>query len=224
MPMKRNRTGGFTLIELMVASTAMLILVGGLATVFLTQNRSYKLQTDLVEARGSGRLALEFMMREMRDAGYHVPATLLPVCQADAQTVKIHGDWNDDGYVDQVIFEYDAVNDLLVRRYLAGSGSTVVDCTQQGAPETLAERVVALQFRYYDNANPPALLGAPVVASDLTFISKIDVELTIATPEDPWLTNASGLSIDVNPATPGRARIRTLDSQVTLRNLIFRMG
>ncbi len=225
-----SQNRGFSLVELLVASTAMLLLVGGLANVFMTQNRAYKTQTDLVETRTDSRLAMELLVRQVRDAGYHTPATILPVCEADAQRIKVHGDWNDDGYVDQLVYEYDSVKRQLVRRYLIGTGANLVDCSvQDKTQELVADRVLNLAFAYYDEAavavdQTPTPLAMPVAAADLTSITRVSVELTLFTREDPQLRGGSHLGFDVFPAMPGRARLRTLLSRITLRNVVFRLG
>lgn len=60
---------GFTLIELMVAMVLGLIVVGGVVSVFLANQRTYRTNQALGDVQDSSRLAFEMMARDIREAG-----------------------------------------------------------------------------------------------------------------------------------------------------------
>ena len=60
---------GFTLIELMVAMLLGLIVVGGVVSVFLANQRSYRTNQALGDVQDSSRIAFEMMARDIRNAG-----------------------------------------------------------------------------------------------------------------------------------------------------------
>jgi len=61
---------GFTLIELMIASLIGLIVMGGLMNLFITTNRSVALSDSLAQNQETGRFAMEYLTKFIRQAGY----------------------------------------------------------------------------------------------------------------------------------------------------------
>jgi prepilin-type N-terminal cleavage/methylation domain-containing protein len=60
---------GFTLIELMIALVISAILVGGTHSIFITQQRTYVLQDQVVGTQQDARAALTIMARDIRMTG-----------------------------------------------------------------------------------------------------------------------------------------------------------
>lgn len=60
---------GFTLIELMVAMLLGLIVIAGVVSVFLANQRSYRTNQALSDVQGGSRIAFEMMARDIRNAG-----------------------------------------------------------------------------------------------------------------------------------------------------------
>lgn len=63
------RSGGFTLIELMVAMVLGLIVIAGVTSVFLAGQRSFRTNDALADVQDSSRVAFELMARDIREAG-----------------------------------------------------------------------------------------------------------------------------------------------------------
>lgn len=61
---------GLSLIELMVALVVGLILLGGVSKIFLDSKNTYNFQQALARIQENGRIALEFLGRDIRMAGY----------------------------------------------------------------------------------------------------------------------------------------------------------
>jgi prepilin-type N-terminal cleavage/methylation domain-containing protein len=64
-----NENKGVTLIELMIALVISTILVGGTYSIFMSQQRTYVLQDQVVGAQQDGRAALTIMAKDIRMAG-----------------------------------------------------------------------------------------------------------------------------------------------------------
>jgi len=62
--------GGFSIVEMMVAVTIGLFLIGGATSMLVTSKRTYNLQDDLGRIQENGRFALEFLARDLRMTGY----------------------------------------------------------------------------------------------------------------------------------------------------------
>lgn len=65
-----NKQKGLSLIELMIAITLGLVLMGGVIQMFLSSRQVFTTQQAMARIQESGRLAMEFMARDIRMAGY----------------------------------------------------------------------------------------------------------------------------------------------------------
>lgn len=72
-PMSRldaTTTGGFSLVEIMIAMALSLLLLAGVATMFVSSKTTYEVNDRLTQVQENGRFALETIMRDIRGAGY----------------------------------------------------------------------------------------------------------------------------------------------------------
>lgn len=60
---------GFTLVEMMVALVLGLLVIGGVISVFIANQQSYRTNQALGEVQDGSRIAFEFMARDLRNAG-----------------------------------------------------------------------------------------------------------------------------------------------------------
>lgn len=60
---------GVTIVELMVALTLSVILLGGVYTVYISSKQSYKIQEGLSRVQENARFAMDFMTQDIRTAG-----------------------------------------------------------------------------------------------------------------------------------------------------------
>ena len=67
--MKRHPLAGFTLIELMVAMLLGLVVIAGVTSVFLANQRAHRTNLALGDVQDNTRIAFEMMARDIRDAG-----------------------------------------------------------------------------------------------------------------------------------------------------------
>jgi type IV pilus assembly protein PilW len=63
-------SAGFTLVELMVAVTIGLMILAAVSQIFATSRSAYKLDEGLARVQENGRFAMDFLTRELREAGY----------------------------------------------------------------------------------------------------------------------------------------------------------
>ena len=68
-PLSASATRGFTLIELMVAMLLGLIVIAGVGSVFLSNQRVYRTNKALSDVQDSARVAFEMMARDIRTSG-----------------------------------------------------------------------------------------------------------------------------------------------------------
>lgn len=93
----KNKAGGFTLIELMVALTLGLIVVLAVVGTVVSNRQSYRLASNTVRLQESARATFELIVREMRDAG-STPcggSAMANVIRSSTGTIPWWADWNE---------------------------------------------------------------------------------------------------------------------------------
>jgi len=70
VPNNIKKQQGISLIELMIAMTLGLFLIGGVIQIFLSTQQSYRLQSGLSRMQENGRFAMEFLARDIRKGDY----------------------------------------------------------------------------------------------------------------------------------------------------------
>ena len=61
---------GFTLLEMLVSTAIGAVILAALFTSFIMFKRSYELQREMTRNQENGRMVLDFMVEEIRNAGY----------------------------------------------------------------------------------------------------------------------------------------------------------
>lgn len=72
----KQKYAGFSLIELMIALTVSLFLIGGVSTIFISNKQTYRLQDQLGRLQENARYAMHVLTRDLRAAGYTGCASL----------------------------------------------------------------------------------------------------------------------------------------------------
>lgn len=67
---QRRASRGFTLIELMVAMLLGLIVIGGVISVFIAGQQTYRANEALSDVESGSRTSFEMMARDLRDVGF----------------------------------------------------------------------------------------------------------------------------------------------------------
>lgn len=65
---------GLTLVEMMVAITVGLLLLGGVVQIFFSNSQAYRVQDDMARVQENGRFALDMLAQNIRKAGYKANA------------------------------------------------------------------------------------------------------------------------------------------------------
>lgn len=79
-PAIHARQRGYTLVELMVAITIGLFLLGGIGMVFVSSKQTYRMQDSLWQLQDNSRFAMEFLIKDLRMAGFRgCSSTIIPV-------------------------------------------------------------------------------------------------------------------------------------------------
>lgn len=180
---ERDRSSGFTLIEVLVTIAMISIFMAAAMAVLVPLSRSYTTTEVASSAQQVVRMAVEFMANDIRLAG------LDPLQQADAGLQEanatsirftcdrvnvVAGDTEANGEIDNDNFEnisyyYEAATNSLNLRLYSGAP---VQTTQQ-----LVNNVTNLEFRYFDET------GA--VTGDLDLIRSVQISMTVEEDAGP---------------------------------------
>ncbi len=67
---RHNKTRGITLIELLIAMVISLVLLLGVGTIYFNSKRTYLVQEEFAHMQEGARMAMRFMIEDIRMAGY----------------------------------------------------------------------------------------------------------------------------------------------------------
>jgi len=174
-----SKHDGFTLIETIVAMLMLSITMAAFYSVYRMQTRSLKGQENRLEAQQTARSALDFMVRELRNARYN-------------PTDEDNGDGCGDGAAgkpgilvaddDILHFSYDTEDGDCadagenVKYSFAGSDITR---TADGSAEVLTDgNATGLTLAYFDQAGN-LLTAVPLSAADRDSIQRVSITVTI---------------------------------------------
>lgn len=73
---KCRRSGGFTLVEVLIAAVIASIAIAAGFQVFVNHNRSHVIQTGITNMQQNGRAATDELVHKIRRAGYRLPGDL----------------------------------------------------------------------------------------------------------------------------------------------------
>ena len=208
---KTNQTAsGFTMVELIIAMTIGLIILGALYSVFTMQNRTLSIQEQVTEMQQNARLGMEIMLRDIQMAGYN-PTKTSPwssgtqpgLTGATTNSLSFVSDLNANA--DTTTTGANPEENIVYDRYVDG-GTSCLRRTVNGTGNSLVENMESLTFVYYDEAGNT--LSLPASLSD---VRKIQVTITAKTalPDNAY----------VDPILGDHYRRYSLTSQVTPRNL-----
>jgi prepilin-type N-terminal cleavage/methylation domain-containing protein len=199
MSARARDTGGFTLVELLVAmSVASIVLVAaGLAFQFASGTLASG--SDQADVQQNARWVLERMVQEIRGAGYDPRATLggsafTALASQTATSLVLQSDYNGNGLIEAPAGPCDvtATTEKVGYRLVSNELRRATDAPTNACESPIVNGVTALTFSYYDaDGNVTAIASA---------IRTVEIALTL------------------NSTTGGVERKATVADRVRLRN------
>ena len=162
-----HRQKGFTLVEIMVALTLSLVLIGGVIQIYLSSKESFRVQNELARLQENQRIALEFIQNDIRRAGFtpkNDPSVRpIPFSQ---RVIVVDDDPIGDGNSDSITITYTSATDCLgaatpndtgraTNLYFIQNGQLMCDGDGNGPgiPQPIADGVENMQILLGDNTN-----------------------------------------------------------------------
>jgi len=222
-------SSGFTLLELLISMTIGLVVLGSVFSSFTTQKKSYELQEQITVMEQNIRVPLDFITRDLRNAGYNptedlTTGTSVGLVPDGAGADDIIGTVDDNsdttGTNETVRYSFtgeDSDGDGVLDGGEDTDGDGILDAGDiQRNGQPLVSNIMSLRFRYYDSTGTE-ITTLPVTGTNLANIRVVQVSI-IARTEREDLTFMSGSDIDGDPNN-GTCRTRTLTSRVRTRNI-----
>ena len=182
---------GVTLIELMIAMTIFLLVLGAIYSTFQSQHKSYLMQEEVAAMQQNIRAGMFYMTKEIRMAGCD------PTGNAGAGIVTATA--NSMSFTEDVRGDADgsdpdgATNDPNESIAYALSGNNLVRDTG-GGNQVVAENIDALDFVYLDaDGNPTATL-TDIRSVEITIVARTGRALR-ATKDNNLYKNQQGDTI-----------------------------
>ena len=192
---------GFTLAEVAVTTTIMIIVLFALGSMFEMSLKVYSYGNNKVEAMETSRVALEKMEREIRQASaYNMPTDMHLFDQRTANAIRFGNDLNGSGAIEcpnssgQCEKIGYRLNGTTLERDNSSTGTNF---------QPVAENVQSLTFTYYNKGGAEVAPGGAEATDPAapTYIDRVQVNLVV--------------SVDQGIGKPGT---QTLTSVIDLRN------
>ena len=224
---------GFTLTELLVAMGISGIVMASTYSVYHSHQKTYVAQEQVVAMQQNLRVAMYYMEREIRMAGYDpTQSGAAGIVTADGNSIRVTSDIHDgvdndgDGTADEddEVGNADGVidpangNEDITYSLSDNDGDGDNDLERNG--NLIAENIDALNFAYLDESG--TVLATPVAS--LEDIRSVQITLVARTGRrDPGYTNTTAYAnqqgTEILPAQNDSFRRRHLRAQVKCRNL-----
>ncbi|NOZ52562.1 MAG: prepilin-type N-terminal cleavage/methylation domain-containing protein [Gammaproteobacteria bacterium] len=160
---------GFTLVEIMVAITLSVVLLAGVGQIYVSSKESFRVQHINARLQENQRIAMEFLNRDIRQAGFSDDNTVIsPIITDLTQTINGTGDTSD-----QITISFQSPTDCLgantpdgvaINTYSIQNQQLMCRGNGNAVAQPIADNIENMQILYGENTDPPTL-GLPPTAN-----------------------------------------------------------
>jgi len=180
-----GRTGGFTLVEILMAIAISMVVSFAIYSVYSTFYRQTAAQDLMLEAQQNARVGINLIERELMTAGYGAGTVDVLTTATDTSIQFLYVEPSDDnGYRRRVTYNYDSgTRSLLRQEDNVTTGTT-------GSTNVLVPDVAGLTIAYYDEngvsipapISPTALIGSIKLINTVKYIDVTVITETKSIP------------------------------------------
>lgn len=236
---------GLTIIELLIAMSIGLVVLGSVFSSFTTQKKAFALQEQITEMEQNLRTPIDFITRDLRNAGSNPTETLTigstvglvpddlndsddPNVPITTNSIKILSDIDGNGIIpttdtnveEKVTYTFtgeDLDGDGILDAGEDTDGDGILDSGDiRRNNQPLVSNIISLRFRYYDSTGTE-ITTLPITGTNLSNIRVVQVSLTARTEYED-LNYTGGVNIS-GTAADGTCKTRTLTVRVRTRNI-----
>ena len=175
MPLNQNpRQDGFSLVEIMVAMTLGLVLLGGTIAIYASSKDSYRLQENIAGMQENARFAIHALRRDVEMAGFPRVLNIQPF--DPARTLDGGGNASDQVTIQfqssdpsnrDCLGEVVADGNLITNRYFIDANADL-RCQGNANTQTLVENVENLQALYGVDDDGDSIANRYVTATEVS--------------------------------------------------------
>lgn len=179
--------GGFTLVELLVAIAIGGLLITAIYALLNTNSKLYYSEENTMMMTRDLRASTDFLIREIRMAGYNPTGASGIGFQVGTSTTSIHFtmDIGGDGAITGTEeIEYYTVSLNEIDSLLRRTGGATNDSLNY----LIAEYITSLEFNYYDSTGAE-FTSFPLSTTDLGNIYGVKITINAETPETDAITH-----------------------------------
>ncbi len=200
----KQRNGGFSLVELLIAMTVTLTLLGLVSTILAGALNTRKRESRRTDALSSSQAALNVISREVANSGYGLNNNGVVAADSALRKIRVRANLINGNNCttergEDVMYFFDTATESIVRseRYSTASCGT----TFETKTSVVVNRISDIKFQYFDYTGSNSTPTETLAPTDNTGRIRITVEVK--------LENVQG--------QPNDQKV-ILQSDVTLRN------
>ena len=177
-----NTEKGFSLIELLIAMTVMLVLLGLVSTILTGALSTRSRESSKTDALSSSQAALNVISREVANSGYGLDYNGIVTADSGNQKIRVRANLQNsnncvtDGGEDVTYF-YDSTTRSIVR----SERSATTECGQvfQTKTSVVVNRISNIKFQYFDYSatNTAGTLTSVPTANTGRVVITVEVQL-----------------------------------------------
>lgn len=198
---ENNKKAGFSLIELIIAMTVTLILLGLASTLFARVMGTRQRESRRADALVSAQAALNVMSREIANSGYGLKNNGIVTGDSNPQRIHfranvVNTDLTTTSPGEDITYFYDSNTDSIVRYDAHGTNATTPSIS------AVVNRVSSVTFQYFDYYGGSS---TPSAAKTIPTSGTSRIRITVAVRLEPVQGQPDNQTV-------------TFTSDVTLRN------
>jgi prepilin-type N-terminal cleavage/methylation domain-containing protein len=200
MKQESNTNAGFSMAELLIAMTIMLLALTIVMSLFSRSLATRSRESSRTDALTAAQAALNVMSREIANSGYGLTGNGIIAADSNAQNLHFYSNVLNTNSVltdpgENLTFYFEPTSQSILRYDANGLGAG------SGQVSVLINRVSSVNFQYFDYTGASAV--GTLVTTPTTNTARVRITLTV---------NLERVSEQVNPQAV------VLTSDVTLRN------
>ena len=194
MRKKLTKNKGFSLIELLIAMSITLVLMGLATTLFSGALSTRKRESRKTDALTSARAALSAISRELSNSGYGMTTNGIVTTDSGAQKIHFRANLTNDDYSTDSVGED-------VTYFFDSATQSIVRYDPNTTPQTsvIVNRISNVSFAYFDYTGSSSTPTTPATPTNDTGRVRITVtvklEEVIGQPKNQTITFATDVTL-----------------------------
>ena len=202
---KKNKEAGFSLVELMIAMTITLVLLGLVSTLFARVMGTRQRESRRTDALTSAQAALNVMSREIANAGYGLNTNGIITTDSNAQRLHFRSNIVNNDVTptpnrgtfspgEDLTYFYDSNTDSIVRYDAHGNGENLSSIS------VIVNNISKVTYEYYDytgsSSTPSAAKTIPTSdTSRIRITVLVELEKVQGQPDNQVVKFASDVTL-----------------------------